>query len=666
MKTALTLAAGLLCAHFALAAPAVADAVVPPISLEEYARNAQFIDVKISPQGKYLAATSRNAEGGIRLTVLDINSRAVLSATEFRGNESVYEFHWANDNRLVMSIAREIGALDMPVPTGELFAMNADGSRRVMLTGPRSRDADWVSSQVVDWLPERPNEVLISSYSFTSAEPWLELYRLRIDTGRKRREGRVPLRAQRGVPVQLLTDASGEPRIAVGIDPGDSNDVVTVIREDRRANRWREIHRVPEGQSGFIPLAFTADENVVVGLSNADTDTRGVVLLDLESREEQMIALHPNTDVSPIMSLRQGRPHEVIGASYEYETIDAVFFDDVQDRAFARTVQSLLATFPDRAVMVNSATADNNLMVLSVRGANHPPQFFLFDRERTQLMSLADASPWLNRDSLPQTQTVFYQSRDGLTIQGLLTLPANKEAKNLPLIMLPHGGPHGIRDSIAQLDRDAKVLAQHGYAVLQPNFRGSGGFGKAFEQAGYKRWGTAMINDMTDGVLYLAEQGIIDKDRVCAYGASYGGYAALMSAIREPDLYKCTVGFVGVYDLNLMLTEGDVPRSASGRNFLARILPSSEEGRNRQSPVHNLDSLKAPVFIIHGAEDVRVPIIHAERLRDALQEREHPMEWMVKENEGHGFFKPEHNVERWQRMLAFFDRYIGPNAQASE
>ncbi|MCH8491835.1 MAG: S9 family peptidase [Idiomarina sp.] len=647
-------------------AGAYANTEEQPITLEEYARNAQFIDVKISPQAKYLAATSRNENGSVRLTVLDINSRAVLSATELRGNESVNSFNWVSDDRLVMSLAREFGPLEMAVPTGEWFAMDADGSRRVMLTGPRSRDGEWVAADVIDWLPDRPNEVLISTYSYSAREPWLDISRMRVDSGRKRSEGRVPIRAQRGVPPRLLTDSKGDPAVAVGLDPSNTDDVIIIVREPGRRGNWREIARYPVLDGGFTPLAFAGNDSLVVGLSDTNSDTRGVALLDLESGDEELIALHPDTHVVPIMSFKEGRSDEVIGVSYEYETISALFFEDVTDRDFAAVVQSLHATFPDRQVGVRSATDDGNLMVISVRNANHPPEFFLFDRKNTQLSNLAQALPWLNRDSLPQTRSVVYESRDGLTIQGLLTLPRDKEAKDLPLIMLPHGGPHGVRDSIADIDRDAKVLAQHGYAVLQPNFRGSGGFGRKFEEAGHKAWGTDMINDMTDGVMYLVEQGIVDKDRVCAYGASYGGYAALMSAVREPDLYKCTVGFVGVFDLNLMLTEGDIPTRQSGREYLARVLPGTEEERNAQSPVHNLDQLKAPVFLIHGAEDVRVPLIQAERLRDALEERNHSLEWMVKEDEGHGFYKPEHNVERWQRMLRFFDRYIGSEYQAAE
>lgn len=653
MKKALLLVTAMLTVGFSVHANDTA-----PISLQDYARHAQFIDVKISPQGKYLAATSRNEEGGIRLTVLDINSRAVLSATELRGNESVNTFNWVSDDRLLMTMAREVGALDAPIPTGELFAMDANGSRRVILTGPRSRDGERVISSVVDWLPDNPREVLISSYSMTSQEPWLDIYKMRVDSGRKRSEGRIPLRARRGTSVQVITDSGGEPRVAVGVDPERNNQIITMVREGR-SNNWSELMRHNENEGGFSPLAFTASQNLLMGLSDRDSDTRAISLLNIETGEEEILAVHPGTDLMPIFSINKGRPYEVIGAAYEYEGIDAVFFDGLQDAGFSRVVQSLMATFPGRSVGVNSATHDNKQMILTVSGANHPRQFFLFDTEKTQLTELAAATPWLNNPSLPETQTIVYKSRDGLDIHALLTLPKGQTAEDLPLIMLPHGGPHGIRDSVTYMDPDAKVLAQNGYAVLQPNFRGSGGFGREFLEAGYRNWGTSMINDMTDGVLHLAEQGIINKSRVCAYGASYGGYAALMSAVREPDLYKCTVGFVGVYDLDLMFTDGDIPQGQAGVNFLNTVLPQDSAGRRAQSPLHNLDKLKAPVFIIHGGRDVRVPVVQAERLREALEEREHPYEWMLKENEGHGFYKPDNNVERWQKMLAFFNKHIG-------
>lgn len=625
-------------------------------SLEDYARHAQFIDIKISPQGNYLAATSRNEEGNVRLTVLDIENHNPLAAAEGHGNQSINDFHWANNERLIMTLAREVGSLETPMPTGEIMAMHANGSRREILTGPRSRDGDYVFASVVDWLPDEPNSVLIYQQPMTQEEPFLDLYRMHVNTGRKRSEGRIPLRASREGGVRILTDQNGEARVAIGIDPDDNSKQTMMLRD---GNSWKVHSRVGETEGGFTPLAFTADENLLMGFSRTETDTTAIALYDLEAGDEEILAVHPNADLMPIMSINKGRTHEVIGAVYEYGEIDAVFFGGLQDEGFAESVVGLMNAFPQQNVGVNSATYDNQKVIVSTSSANNPAAFYLFDRENNQLQELAQARPWLGADRIPQTQPITYTSRDGLTIHALLTLPRDQEAKNLPLILLPHGGPHGIQDSMSMMDTDAKVLAQHGYAVLQANFRGSGGYGQAFEEAGYKRWGNEMIDDMTDGVLHLIEEEIADADRVCTYGASYGGYAAIQSTIREQALYKCAIGFVGVYDLDLMFEEGDVPERESGVRYLNRVLPEPGEARHAQSPVHNADKIKVPVFLIHGERDVRAPITHSEYLRDAMAKHGNNVDWMVKESEGHGFYKPENNVERWERMLAFLNQHIG-------
>jgi dipeptidyl aminopeptidase/acylaminoacyl peptidase len=177
-----------------------------------------------------------------------------------------------------------------------------------------------------------------------------------------------------------------------------------------------------------------------------------------------------------------------------------------------------------------------------------------------------------------------------------------------------------------------------------------------FMKAGFQNWGTVMIDDMTDGTMHLVEQGLVDKDRMCVYGGSYGGYAALMSVIREPDLYQCTIGFVGVYDIDLFTTVGDIPERDSGLNYLAYVLPNGEN-KYDQSPVHNVDKIKVPVFIIQGEEDRRVPKDHAFALRDELKKQNKPYEWMMKSGEGHGFFKPENNVDRWTQMIEFLNKH---------
>ncbi|MGQ4276418.1 prolyl oligopeptidase family serine peptidase [Pseudidiomarina sp. E22-M8] len=643
----------------ALAIPALSfSSTADTELLESYARHSQYLDVKISPEGDYLAATSRTTDGTVQLTVIDIGASKIISVTQGRGNESVGSFQWANNERLVMTMAREVGSLDQPVPTGELFAMDADGSKQVILTGPRSDSGEYVFAQVVDYLPEQPDAVMIYQRSFTSAEPYLDLYTMKITSGRKRSEGRIPLKAYRSTNVQVILDDKGVSRMVLGVAPEEGNKTV-ILGRDGANQEWYEVMSYHEEEGGFVPLMMLPGTDQVLGLSDSTSDTRALSVLDISSKEETILAEHPDTDLMPIMSVKNGRANEVIGAAFEHQGIDAFFFSDVADADYSKLVQSLIATFPGKSVSINSSTRDNGILTVRVDSVNSPTKFYMFDRDKGKLALIAAAKPWLENHDIPTTKTIVYKSRDGLDIYALLTLPKGGDVSDLPLILLPHGGPHGIRDTMTRMDSDAKVFAEHGYAVVQPNFRGSGGYGREFLELGYKNWGTTMINDMTDGVQHLIKEGIADEDRVCVYGASYGGYAAVQSGVREPDLYQCIVGFVGVYNLNLMYEQGDIQEARAGRNYLDQVLPSAEEGREAQSPVNNVDKLKAPVFIIQGGADVRVPEAHAFGLRDALKERNHPYEWMYKEAEGHGFYKPENNVERWQKMLAFFDQYIG-------
>jgi len=250
---------------------------------------------------------------------------------------------------------------------------------------------------------------------------------------------------------------------------------------------------------------------------------------------------------------------------------------------------------------------------------------------------------------------ISYKARDGLTIEGYLTLPVGyKEGDKLPTIVFPHGGPMA-RD-YAGFDYWTALLAYNGYAVLQPNFRGSSGYGHEFEMAAVQGFGKEMQDDLQDAANWLVEEGIANKDKICIGGATYGGYAALQSVIREPDLYQCTIGFVGVYDLDMMLEKGDIPENQAGINYLNQVLPTGGE-RDLQSPVKNVDKIKVPVFIIQGEEDERVPKEHAFALRAELEKRDMPYEWMMKSGEGHGFYKPENNIERWEAMIKFLDKH---------
>lgn len=634
-------------------------ATTAQISLEEFAKKAQFLDIKISPDGKYIAATSREDSGSVFLTVIEMKTNKVVSNQYLRGKDTIGGFFWVNNERILIQVARMIGALEMPSYAGELFAVNADGSKPITLTGPRAKNAEYVFSTVAHLLPDDDEYILINSSPYNKNSPYMHLRKLNVYNGRVTPLTKMPIKSTLENSATLILDNNGVARMAIGLNPENDQELLLVHRKSEE-DEWQQLAKADINGRYFTPYAFLADNKTIVGVSNTETETAAITLYNTDTHKQEIIAQHPKVDLSPVLNIVKGVPADVIGAAYSYDTNETIIFDDAVDE-FSMLIRSMQKTFPSKVINVTSMTKDGKVIVLAVSDQDSGADFYIYNKNDKKLAHLLNTTPWLKDRDMPTTKGITYQSRDGLTIHAVLTLPKNTDAKNLPLIMLPHGGPHGVRDTVSY-SSDAKVLASRGYAVLQPNFRGSGGFGLSFEQAGYRNWGSTMINDMTDGVLHLAEQGMIDKSRVCTYGGSYGGYAALMSAIREPDLYKCVVGFVGVYDLNLMYTEGDIPERKSGVTYLEKVIGRDKEQLNAYSPLKQLDKLKAPVFIIHGGEDKRVPIIHANHLKAELEKRNHPYEWLVKEKEGHGFFVPENNVERWQKMLAFFEKHIGkPN-----
>jgi dipeptidyl aminopeptidase/acylaminoacyl peptidase len=305
-------------------------------------------------------------------------------------------------------------------------------------------------------------------------------------------------------------------------------------------------------------------------------------------------------------------------------------------------------------------TKDGSEAVFRVSSDRNPGEFYLLDKNKkaTYLMATRE---WIKLEQMAEMRPISLTARDGLEIRGYLTVPKGSDGKNLPLIVHPHGGPFGPFDDWG-FDPEVQMLANHGYAVMQLNFRGSGNYGREFERSGYQQWGGTMQDDLTDATLWAIKEGIADQDRICIYGASYGAYASAMGIAKEPDLYKCAVGYVGVYDMALMYNRGDIRERDSGVNFLKEALGTGSNKLAAASPTKMADRIKAPIFIVSGGEDQRAPKAHSEALRDALKKAGKPYEWMVAEHEGHGFFKEETNLELYTRMLAFFDKYIGTPA----
>jgi dipeptidyl aminopeptidase/acylaminoacyl peptidase len=429
----------------------------------------------------------------------------------------------------------------------------------------------------------------------------------------------------------------------------------------RDGDRWTVVHESKRGGATYWPLGFDADNKRVYVEKSEDGKPDSIVLLDMETREETPVSSNPR--VSPGGLLWSSDEKTLLGVWYE----DGVPYWDwiAPENPETKMYAGLVKAFPGKAVYFTDASLDGHYLLMKVYSDTSPSETYMYDRKTGQANFLVASRGWIKPDEMSPMKPIDVTARDGVALHGYITIPKGSNGKNLPLIINPHGGPHGIRDDWG-FNPEVQLFANRGYAVLQINYRGSGGYGNAFEKLGYRHWGTTMQDDLTDSVRWAIAQGIADPDRVCIYGGSYGGYAALMSVVREPDLYKCTVGYAGVYDLDVQRHDSDTSESEAGRSYLNDVFPPTVAERQQQSPAYGVSRIKAAIMLVHGKKDVRVPIKNMYELIDKLKAvGKAPEDVVVEDKEAHGFRDVNNNVNLYTHMLSFFGKHIGPGATAS-
>jgi dipeptidyl aminopeptidase/acylaminoacyl peptidase len=641
----------------------LSDLSAEPVATLDFARKDEFESAKISPQGDYLAlATPRGDQTA--LTIIDLKNRKISGSLHFTRGEHVADYWWVSASRVVVSIANRDGPLDQKRSTGELYAMNADGSRKAYLFGYRGGQQigshvarvvkEFAWAHMVDPLPDDPDHALISIWPWHRTEssfPLIEL--INVHTGQRKRMDVVPAYA----PIDVVADRAGLPRFAYGMDEKSN---YLLFARDKKGEGWKRVE-LPGGPPESVDLRRVSRDGDSVFLTTHETNGRGCLRqYHFETGGLTELYCHDTGHVGQVVFAFDGsRP---IALNFESGRPETRFLDATHPDA--RLLKSLNNNFAGQRVDVVSRTADGNKLVLFVDGDRNPGDYFLFDRGSRTAEYLLSRRSWINPKAMQPVNPIQYQTRDGATVYGYLTAQTGLATRKSPLVLMPHGGPHGIRDYWVW-DAWAQFLASRGYAVLQPNYRGSGGYGEAHQQAGYKKWGTLMQDDLTDAVRWAVAEGIVDADRVCIFGASYGGYAALMSAVREPDLYRCAVGFAGVYDLERQSEDSDTADSLMGRNWLNRVLGSDEKVLAEQSPITYIETLKVPVLIVHGTEDKRVPFSQAKLLRKALEKHGKTYEWLEFDGEEHGFHKDENHTVFLNKLVEFLDKQIGAKPVAA-
>ena len=633
------------------------------VTTRQFFDSAQVRNMQIAPDGRHVAFTFETGTE-VRLAVLELANRSITATFGFGDNQHVLAFWWGSDERVVMLVGEVTGFLDtMRLTPPLLYAANADGGNRRQIFD----DQNLFGYQVLHPLPDDPDHILIARYhTGDDGEP--RAHRVNIVRGGSRYVADRP--PTRNLST-LIADNAGELRVGIEFIDADDFDEIEFNLFLKYGEEWRRFEVEAERRRPNIrPLGFSADNQRVYFLSNHDMaadDRLGAFRYDFETSELELLYRHPDVDVSGGMS---GHDGEVLGVVSRFGPMTYSFFEDKLDtHRDAMLRQQLAVSFPNDDVSLTSFSRDGRLAVLFVRGDRNPGDFYLFDTENLEAQFLASTRPDLPREVLSPMQAVRIPARDGLELHAMLTTPEDHDGP-LPLVVNVHGGPFGVSDSWG-FNPEAQFLAHHGFATLQVNFRGSGGRGEDFVRRGRQQWGQTMQDDVTDATRWAIEQGIADPERICIIGGSYGGYATLMGMIREPELYRCGVGIVGVYDL-VWFREGDGSDFSRGRDrrsrmnferFMSSHVAASAEGLEAWSPVHQAHRLQGEVFIVHGGNDVRVPVGHAERLRQAMDEHGKPYRWMIKDNEGHGFFDVDNRVALYDAMLDFLKHHIGSAAQ---
>lgn len=642
------------------AASASAEAVKNPIPIEDFISPAQIEpgSILISPGGDFFSVIVPHADRSY-LVIFDRATMKLTANITPRAHEYISDYWWVSNRRVVATLAVKEGGLETPVATGELWGIDADGKNAKYLFGYRGSEETGThialaskmnaSATVLEPIANDKDTILIGITPWGSNDAlYMELARLNVKTGRFiRTGGKLPIRYSE----KVVTDDTGVVRLVSG---STSNRYSQLFYRSATDGEWMKINDSEQSGKIIHPLAFDKATGQYFARVSDIKNPDYLVLLDPVNKTEKLVYKPKYADIGNLQLTADRK------SAYAFESFDGnggyVFLKS--DSPEALLTKEMMKKFPGELVIANSFSSDGRYATLTVTSDVNPGEYYLFDRDKKELNLVLKSRPKIDIDKSATVEKVELQAKDGLTLRGWLTLPQNSNGKP-PLLVLPHGGPYGIVDRW-RYDEEAQLFASRGYAVLQINFRGSGGYGKAFEDAGIGEWGGAMQQDLTDATKWVISQGKVDPAKICIYGASYGAYAAMMAVANEPDIYRCAIGYSGVYDLGIFQNQGDIDDTAWGRSYLRDVMQNDKEWIKTHSPTYLAAKIKAPVLLIHGGADRRTPPSHANAMRAALIKTGNTPGWIYKSDEGHGFFDEKNRMEVYQSILDFLDKNIAP------
>lgn len=607
--------------------------------VQDFFKNPDSAGYQLSPDGRNIAfvksGISESGASRMNVYVQAVTPEGRLSGSEKKLTDEhlrdIAGFLWKGSETLLYF--KDAGGDE----NFQIYALNIKTQKVVDLT-PFSG----VRASTIDVLLKDPNHVLIEHNQRDKTVT--DVYRINIHNGKSEQVIENP-----GNITGWQTDHKGTIRLAIRSDGLNST---LFYRENAKAALRPLIES--DYKTQVTPLFFLADDNAFYALSNRGRDKLALVLIHPERpNDEQIIYQSAQVDIAD--AYYSEAKQKLIAVNWYDEKYRLNLFDDKA----AAVYEKLQGHFPEDELHIQADDNEDNFIVF-VTNDRSAGSYYLYHEQSDSLTKITALNTHLSAGDLAPVKPISYTSRDGLTLHGYLTLPINREHKNLACIINPHGGPEA-RD-IWEYNPEVQFLANQGYCVLQINFRGSTGYGRDFWQAGYGQWGLKMQDDITDGVQWLIQQGIADPKRVGIYGASYGGYAALAGVTFTPDLYAAAVDYVGISSLFTILKS--IPpywKPFLERQYAMIGHPVRDKERlAATSPLLHVDKIKTPLFIAQGANDPRVNKVESDQMVAALRSRGVPVEYMVKEDEGHGFANEENRIDFYHAMQAFLAKNLKP------
>ncbi len=600
----------------------------PQIPLKDFFKNPERTSYEISPYGNHIAYLA-SWENRLNIFVQKVGEPEGKRITAVKDRD-LAGFFWANNEMLVFS--RDFEGDE----NFHLFTIGINGGVEKDIT-----PFDKVRASVLDDLEDDDTNMIVL-LNKRHAE-FFDPYKINVYTGEL-----TLLHSNPGNISSYITDQAGVIRAAITTD-GVNNSFI--YRADDKAEFKKIV--TTNFKESLSPLFFDFDNKTIYASTNIGRDKSVIAQIDpTTGKEIKVLFEHPEVDVDQLTFSKKRK----VLTSIRYTTAkrEFKFLDEIAQKRY----EKVAAQLPGYEVVFTSVSKNEDKFIARTYSDRSLGAYYLYDETSGKLTKLTDVSPWIDENQMAEMKPIKYTSRDGLTIHAYITIPKGSNGRNLPVVINPHGGPW-TRDNWG-FNPEVQFLANRGYAVLQMNFRGSTGYGRSFWESSFKQWGQNMQNDVTDGVQYLIKEGIADSQRVAIYGGSYGGYCTLAGVTLTPDLYCCAVDYVGVSNLFTFL-KTIPPYWKPYLEMMYAMVGNPETDSvmlHNASPVFHVDKIKCPMLIAQGKMDPRVNVNESEQIVAALKTKNIPYEYILKENEGHGFHNEENRFEFYGAMEKFFDKYL--------